>query len=153
MNSLVAVVALALACTAASPEREPTTATAKEKESDAVTLRLTVPREVASHAAKRMRGDASAPPPILVLQNLVVGAGEGFELVVAGPEGETLAVSGLVGERQSTLAQPVDRMTLVVPLNDDGARLVSEKTEVTLTLRVSDSPGRPRLEFEKAFMR
>lgn len=151
MNSLIAIVALALACTAASPKREATAATEEKKEPGAVTLRLAVPREVASHAAARVRGDATAPPPIVVLQNVLIGAGEGFTLEVFGPGGERLAVSGLVGERQATLAQPAERMTLVVPLNDEGARLLNGRTEVTLTLRLRDSPGRPALEMERAY--
>jgi hypothetical protein len=151
MNSAVAIVALALACTVGSPQREPTAATEKKKEADAVTLRLTIPREVAGHAAARTRGDASSPPPILVLQNAVVGAGEGLTLEVLGPDGAVLAVSGLVGERQATLAQPVERMTLVVPLNDEGSRLLNGRTEVTLTLHLRDSPGRPALDMERAF--
>jgi hypothetical protein len=151
MNSLVAIVVLALTCTAAGPQREPTPATAKKTEGGPVTLRLQVPQDVAGHAAARVRGDASSPPPILVLRNLVIGAGEGFTLEVFGPDGERLAVSGLLGERQAALAQPVERMTLVVPLNDEGSRLVSGRKEVALTLQLSDSPGRPALQFERAY--
>lgn len=155
MKSLVAMV-LALTCTAAEPRREPTPATgttppATERDGGGMTLRLQVPRDVANHAAARARGDASSPPPVLVLRNAVVGAGEGFTLEVVGPDGELLAVSGLVGQRQSELARPVERMTLVIPLNDDGARLVSGRDEVTLGLRFRDSPGRPPLEHERAY--
>jgi hypothetical protein len=152
MNAVVAIVVLALTCTPAGPQREPTPAAAKKKEAGTVTLRLQVPSNVARHAKARARGDAASPTPVLVLRNLVVGAGEGFTLEVFGPGGERLAVSGLVGQRQAVPAQPVERMTLVVPLNDAGSRLLSERTEVTLTLRLRDNPDRPALDLERAYL-
>lgn len=151
MNAVVAIVALALTCAPSGPQREPTPAAAKQKEAGAVTLRLQIPPDVARHAAARAGGNASAPTPVLVLRNLVVGAGEGFTLDVFGPGGERLAVSGLVGQRQAVPAEPVERMTLAVPLNDAGARLLSGRSEVALTLRLRDNPDRPALRFERAY--
>lgn len=135
----IAAVALALTCTVADEPR------------GEMTILLDVPREVAEHAAARTRGDASSPPPILVLEKLVVGAGEGFTLEVFSADETLLAVSGVVGPRQTELAEPVERMTLVVPLNDEGSRLVAGRSEITLTLRLRDSPGRPPLQFERVY--
>lgn len=137
--TVIAAVALALTCTVADEPR------------GEMTIRLDVPREVAEHAAARTRGDASSPPPILVLEKLVVGAGEGFTLEIYGTDETLLAVSGLVGPRQAELAEPVERMTIVVPLNDEGSRLVAGRSEIELTLRLRDSPGRPPLQFERAY--
>lgn len=137
--TVIAVVALALTCTAAEPRRE-------------MTIRLDVPGEVAEQAAARTRGDASSPPPIVVFEKLVIGAGEGFTLEIYSADDTLLAVSGLVGPRQAELVEPVERMTVVVPLNDEGSRLVAGRSEITLTLRLRDSPGRPPLQFERVYL-
>lgn len=124
-----------------------------------MTLRLTVPKSVAAHAARRAAGDASAPPPILILEGVEVAPDEGLEITVLGPPGETsgsgkiLAVTGMVGSLQGTPRPPLQKVTLPVPLNDEAARLLAGRREVTLTLRVSDRPGRPPLKFDRAFFR
>jgi hypothetical protein len=93
-----------------------------------------------------------------MLEDLEVGAGEGLTVHVLGPAepgsrkpGVLLAVASLVGSRQRSLAEPRKRMTLAVPLNEEAARLVKGRSEVYLTLQVLGSPGRPALEFTKAY--
>ncbi len=120
---------------------------------------LQIPQEVAGHAAARAEGDASSPPPILVLEDLELGSGEGLTLQVLGPpdpetgERPVLAVSATVGSPQPVPETPLERMTLVVPLNDAASQLLAGKEEVELTLRVLNSPGRPALRMERAYFR
>lgn len=121
------------------------------------TVRLTVPQQVATEAAARAAGDAASPPPILMLEGLEAGQGEGLTIQVLGPpepgssQPSVLAVTGLVGPRQKEPAEPLQRMTLPVPLNEKASQLLAGKREVTLTLQVEDSPGRPPLKFERAY--
>lgn len=123
-----------------------------------VTVSVTVPKPVAAQAGARLAGDTHAPTPILMLQDLEVGAGEGLTVHVLGPRepgsgkpGTLLAVASLVGSRQRSLAEPRKRMTMAVPLNDEGTRLVKGHSEVVLTLQVLGSPGRPALKFTRAY--
>ncbi len=124
------------------------------------TLHLTVPKEVAIQAALRAAGDLKASPPILILEGVVLGAGEGLTFKVLGPPepgssgpGQVLAVTGLVGSPQSRPQQPLQKLTLVVPLNDRAPKLLVGRSEITLTLKVVDSPGRPPLKLGRAFFR
>lgn len=122
------------------------------------TLRLTVPREVSAQAASRAAGDASAPPPILMLEDLEVGDGEGLTILVLGPSepgsGKPRPVLGqaaTVGLPQKVPKMPLQKMTLAVPLNDTALRLVVGKKKVELILEVEDSPGRSPLKFKRAY--
>jgi len=119
------------------------------------TMRLTVPKKVADQAAARAAGDAASPPPILMLEDVELGSGEGLTIRVLGPaEGSTrpvLAESGMVGSRQKVLQAPVQLMTLAVPLNDKASRLLKGKAEIALTLQVDGSPGRPPLKVKRAY--
>lgn len=133
---------------------------AAQPDASTTALLLEVPPEVARHAAARAEGDASSPPPILMLEELEVGAGEGLTLHVLGPadqpdpktgEPMVLAVAGTVGSPQNSPAAPVQVMDLVLPLDDDSLQLLVGKNEVRLTLRVVNSPGRPPLKFKRAY--
>ncbi|HEX4966038.1 MAG TPA: hypothetical protein VF173_34830 [Thermoanaerobaculia bacterium] len=122
------------------------------------TVRLTVPKQVAAHAASRAAGEALSPPPILMLEGLEVGSGEGLTIQVLGPAGPgaskprpVLAVSGLVGSQRQVAGAPNRVMTLAIPLNDVASRLIAGKSEITLTLQVEGKPGRPPLKFKRAF--
>jgi hypothetical protein len=122
------------------------------------TVRLTVPKKVADEAAARAAGNAASPPPVLMLEDVELGAGEGLTIRVLGPaEGGTspsrplLAESGMVGSRQKVLQAPVQHMTLAVPLNEKASRLLKGKGEITLTLQVDGSPGRPPLKVKRAY--
>ena len=111
-------------------------------------LRLDVPERVANASAT----------PILILEGVEIGAGEGMTIEVLGPgdprtnERPTLAISGLVGAPQRELAEPREQMDLVIPLNETAARLLAGRTEITLTVRLR-SPGREPLKIRRAFFR
>ena len=120
------------------------------------TLHLTVPVEVAARAARRSAGDATTSPPILILEGVEVGDDEGLTISVLGPaepgsSGPVLAVTGLVGRPQTSPRAPLRKMTLAVPLNDRAAKLLVGRSDVVLTLRVTNSPGRPALKIDRAF--
>jgi hypothetical protein len=121
-------------------------------------LHLTVPKGVAARAALRAAGDTSAPPPVLILEGVEFGHGEGFTFRVLGPPepgssepGSVLAVAGMVGDRQNTLRPPRQEVTLAVPLNDRASILLVGRSEIILTLEVTNSPGRPPLKVDRAF--
>ena len=142
--ALWATAACVLMC-AARPEAE-------------TTIRLAVPEQVAAEAASRAAGDAAAPPPILMLEDLEVGDGEGLTILVLGPAGPgsskprpILGVAATVGTPQKVPKAPLRRLTLAVPLNDKASRLLAGKNEVSLTLPVEDSPGRPPLKLKRAY--
>ncbi|HEV8582510.1 MAG TPA: hypothetical protein VGX68_25880 [Thermoanaerobaculia bacterium] len=122
------------------------------------TIRLAVPKQVAAEAAARASGNAAAPPPVLMLENLEVGAGEGLTIQVLGPAEPgsskprpVLGVAATVGSPQRVPKAPLRRLTLAVPLNDKASRLLAGKSEVSLTLQVEESPGRPPLKFKRAY--
>ncbi|HKV11712.1 MAG TPA: hypothetical protein VJ725_26435 [Thermoanaerobaculia bacterium] len=122
------------------------------------TLRLAVPREVSAQAASRAAGDASSPPPILMLEDLEVGDEEGLTVLVLGPaepgSGKPRPVLGqaaTVGLPQKQPKAPLQKLTLAVPLNDEALRLVAGKSKVVLTLEVEGSPGRSPLKFKRAY--
>lgn len=120
---------------------------------------LEVPSEVSRQAVARSAGDASAPAPVLMLEDLELGSDEGLTIEVLGPPdegsgdpaGPVLAVAGTVGLPQARLAAPLHHMTLAVPLNDIASRLLAGDREIRLTLRVVGSPGRPPLKFRRAY--
>ena len=121
------------------------------------TVRLKVPKQIAAQQAARAAGDARAPSPVLMLEDVEVGAGEGLTIQVLGPAGPgasrarpVLGMAATVGPPQTAPKPPVRRMTLAVPLNEEGSRLLAGKSEVTLVLQVEDSPGR-QLKFKRAY--
>jgi hypothetical protein len=131
----------------------------------ATTLRLAVPPEVSSRAAARLAGDVKAPGPILILEGVEVRDDAGVTLRVSVPRrrgssspGATLAEAGLVGsmnaqgdtaaDRQSI---PARRQMLVIPLNDDGTRMVVGRRFVTLVLEAESDGGRVPLRFARAY--
>lgn len=121
------------------------------------TIRLTVPREVSAQAESRAAGNAISPPPILMLEDLEVGDGEGLTLLVLGPEPGSekprpvLGQAATVGLPQKVPKEPLQKMTLAVPLNETASRLLAGKSEVSLTLEVEGSPGRSPLKFKRAY--
>lgn len=122
------------------------------------TIRLDVPREVSAQAASRAAGNVSSPPPILMLEGLEVGDGEGLTLLVLGPaepgSGKPrpfLGQAATVGLSQKVPKTPLQTLTLAVPLNETASRLLAGKSKVVLTLEVEDSPGRSPLKFKRAY--
>jgi len=103
-------------------------------------IRLAVPKNAAS-------------TPVLMLEGFEVVAGERMTLEVLGPpEGKSkaravLAVSGLVGSDERG---GIETMDLVVPLNERAARLLADRSEVTLTLRLRR--GQHPLKWKRAYL-
>ena len=103
------------------------------------TVRLAVPKELAA--------------PVLKLDGFEHVAGERVTIEVLGPpEGKSkarpvLAVSGLVGSREKG---DVETMDLVIPLNARAARLLAQRGEITLTLRLRR--GRHPLRWKRAYL-
>ena len=107
--------------------------------------------------------DGPAPPPkntstpALMLEDLEVKAGERMTIEVPGPPDAKsrarplLAVSGLVGTGGSTENAPMEKMELVIPLNEKAAPLMASRGEVTLTLRLRYGPH--RLKFKRAYLK
>jgi hypothetical protein len=122
-------------------------------------VRLTVPKRVAAHAARWAAGDASAVPPILVLEGVELTLDEPLEITVLGPPptgggpAEILAITGMVGSPHAAPPSPLRKITMPIPLNEEAAKLLADRSEVTLTLRVTGRPGRPPLKFDRAFFR
>jgi hypothetical protein len=123
------------------------------------TVRVSVPAEVAAQAARRAAGDATAAPPVLVHDGMEIGEGEGLTIRVRGPadpgssaKGPILAVTGMVGRAQRSPKPPLRKVTLTVPLNERGMALLAGRGEVTLTLEVTNNPGRAPLAVERAFL-
>jgi hypothetical protein len=121
------------------------------------TIRLTVPREVSAQAESRAAGNASSPPPILVLEGVEIGNEEGLTILVLGPEAASgkprpiLGQAATVGLPQEIPKEPLQKMTLAVPLNDTASRLLAGKSTVSLTLALEGSPGRPPLKLQRAY--
>ena len=122
------------------------------------TVRLTVPKSVAAHAGRWAAGDATASPPIRVLDGLEGALHETLEITVLGPPPAgggpppVLAVTGMVGS-PSAPPTPPRKMTMPIPLNEEAAKLLADRDEVTLTLRAAGRSGRGRLKFDRAYFR
>jgi hypothetical protein len=124
------------------------------------TVRVMVPDEVAGRAARRAAGDATASVPILILEGVEIGDAEGLTIRILGPPepgsptpGPVLAVASMVGRAQATPRSPLQKVTLAVPLNDRASKVLAGRSEVTLTLKVTNSPGRPPVKVDRAFFR
>lgn len=112
-------------------------------------IRVTVPPEVARAATAKAISDPKAPGPVLVLEDVEVGAGEGVTFSVLAPSTDpdvpplVLAVSGLAGRSQETPAQPLSKMRMIVPLNSRANEVLAGKSVVTLTLRLKNPRRSP----------
>jgi hypothetical protein len=119
-------------------------------------LVVRIPDEVARSAAAKLAGDGEATGPILVLEGVEVGQGEGLTVTVLAPARDpsdapiVLAVTGIVGRSQTAPVEPLTKMKLVVPLNDRAPAFIAGKTSVTLTLRLRNAT-RPPLRVERAY--
>ena len=107
-----------------------------------VELRLKVPDGVSHQAARRAAGEATAPPPILILQGLEFGA-DGFNIELlanldsgSSEHGVIVGNSAVVGSTQSPMPPVRSKLNLIVPLNDRGAALLANRREISLTLRI-----------------
>ncbi|HJU63460.1 MAG TPA: hypothetical protein VJ864_15565 [Candidatus Binatia bacterium] len=122
------------------------------------TVKLTVPKSVAAHAALRAAGDSKVSPPILILEGVELGEGEGITIRVLGPaatgaakSAPVLGSASMVGHPQKVPKRPLRKTTLTVPLNDRAVELLAGRSEIILTLRVTNSPGRAPLKIERVF--
>ncbi len=126
-------------------------------EREETTITVTVPKDIAGRAARRLAGDATASIPILMLEGLEVGFKEGLTIRVLGPasrEGEprpVLAVTSIVGKSQTEPLEPLQKMTLTVPLNERALSHLAGRQSVTLILQIANSPGRPPVKVERAY--
>ena len=117
-------------------------------------LRVSIPKDVAAQAARRLAGDAAAPAPVLMLHGLEFGANEGFKIEVlgeaqSGASPVSLAVTGLVGHPQRTPRLPLRKIDLPVPLNDAAAQVLANRSEVTIILRFDHiHPERPPVKID-----
>lgn len=122
-----------------------------------LTLHVSIPRDVAAQAARRLAGDAAAPAPILMLHGLEFGANEGFKIEVlgeprSGASPVSLAVTGLVGHPQRTPRLPLRKIDLPVPLNDAAAQMLANQSEVTIILRFEHlDRERPPVKVDSVF--
>jgi hypothetical protein len=121
-----------------------------------MTLRLQVPANVASRANARASGDASAPTPVLMLEDVELIVGERVTIDVLGPADEQSGERPFLGSAATVGQEPTnpprtELMTLVVPLNDIGAQLVAGKKEIALTLRLRGDAKRAPLKLKRAY--
>ena len=107
-----------------------------------VELRLTVPDAVSQQAARRAAGDATAPPPILMLQGLEFGA-DGFDIEVRAKSdsgfskpGVVVGSSAIVGSTQPAMPTIRRKINLPVPLNDRASAMLASRNEINLTLKI-----------------
>jgi hypothetical protein len=122
------------------------------------TVKLTVPKSVAALAALRAAGDSKVSAPILILEGVEVGESEGITIRVLGLSATggsksppVLGSASMVGQPQKVPKPPLRKTTLAVPLNDRAVALLAGRSEIVLTLRVSNSPGRAPLKIERVF--
>jgi hypothetical protein len=124
------------------------------------TLQVAVPDAVAANATRRMRGDLTAPAPILIIEGLQADASEPLTLKVFGLPKDNVATTGpmygsaaLVGSLQSKPRQPLQVMDLPVPLNDAASELLaSRRTPVTFVIQLSIAPDRQPLAFKRIYL-
>jgi hypothetical protein len=116
-------------------------------------VEVSVPQQVSTVARSRLAGNDVAVP-ILVLEGIELGAGEGITIRILGPPKARvlMGIAGMVGRRQRTLAEPLKKVTLTVPLTDRALRLLADAGQVRLTLKV-DSPDRPALNVDHVYFR
>jgi len=121
-------------------------------------LRVVVPIEISDRAAASVAGRDPEFTPVLMLEGLEVGEGEGFSFEVrAGPAqgstelGPVLAVSGLEGRQQEKPSKSVHKVDLPIPLNRKSLDLLAGKKEVTIILKLKGSAARSPLKVDHAF--
>ena len=120
---------------------------------------ITIPREIAAQAASRLAGNEQTPPPVLMLQGLENTSNEGMTIKVLGepqPGSEgprpILAVAGLVGEPNATPGSSTGKINVPVPLNEEAAKLLAGRSEITLILRVeSDHTAGKSFKVDRVF--
>ena len=124
-----------------------------------ITVKLTVPKSVAAQATLRAAGDLKVSPPILILEWVELSEGEGITIRVLGPTGTggsksapVLGTASMVGRPQKVPKAPRRKTTLAIPLNDKAVELLARRSEIVLTLRVANSPGRERLKMDHVFL-
>jgi hypothetical protein len=106
----------------------------------------------------RATGEAKAPPPILILEGVELGEGEGITVRVLGPSAAGSSVpapvlrsASMVGQAQKVPKPPLRKTTLAIALNDRAVELLAGRSEISLTLSVTNSPGRARLKVARVF--
>ena len=121
-------------------------------------LRVVVPIEISERAAATVAGRDPEFTPVLMLEGLEVGEGEGFSFEVrAGPAqgstelGPVLAVSGLEGRQQEKPPKSVHKVDLPIPLNRKSLDFLAGKKEGTIILKLKSSVVRSPLKVDRAF--
>lgn len=105
-------------------------------------FKVAVPKEVSALAESRLAANSQTPPPVLVLQGLESPLNEGANIQVLGEpqpgakERPVLGVAGLVGSPSASAGTSSEKINILVPLNDEAARLLAGKSEINLVLRV-----------------
>jgi hypothetical protein len=117
---------------------------------------VAVPDQISRAAAAQLAG-GNAANPILILDDVEVGQGEGLTFSVLSTPADSstppavLATTGVVGKSQGVPAEPVMKMKLVVPLNERAAAVLAGQTSVTLTLRLKNAATHPPLHIARAY--
>ena len=120
--------AMAMMCAAAQPPHE-------------VAVRLAIPKGMTT--------------PVLIIDDLEFQLGHRMTIEVLGPvdrktgKRPILAVEGITGSNRPRKDAPTRTMKLVVPLNEEAARLTAKQKEITLTLRRRDKKP---LKFRSAYL-
>ena len=121
-------------------------------------LRVAVPIEISHRAAASVAGRDPEFTPVLMLEGLEVGEGEGFSFEVrAGPAqdstelGPVLAVSGLEGRQQEKPSKSVHKIDLPIPLNHKSLDFLAGKKEVAIILKLKGSAARSPLKVDHAY--
>jgi len=120
----------------------------KSKNSDLI-VHVAVPEEI---AAGGYRG-----APILALEGVELGNGEGLTLEVLGETGEAsservlFGTASVVGHRQARPATPIWKANLLVPLTERAARMLAGRHDINLTLRVRNNPDRAPLKLDRVY--
>jgi hypothetical protein len=120
-----------------------------------IKVRVEVPKELSERAARHTE---TWTPPILILQGIETGYGEGLSFQVLGQSNDkgsaghlVLAETGIVGQKQTVLRKPLQKINLTVPLNEKSIPFLADQKEVTLTLKINDAKGRPVLKVARAY--
>jgi hypothetical protein len=118
------------------------------KSSDLI-FHVVVPEEI---AAGEYRG-----APVLALEGVELGKGEGLTIEVLGETGGASAekilfgTASIVGHRQASPAKPVWKANLRVPFTERAARTLVDRHEIELTLRVRNNPDRAPLKLDRVY--
>lgn len=127
-----------------------------ERAEDLLRIDLEVPAEISRRAEARAAGDAAAPTPVLLLEDVEIGTGERLSLQLVDPDADPtndlwlLAQATTVGTGDGSYGPPIQPTTLVFPLNERGCRLLAGKLRIRLALRVEATGERPPLRYARA---